>query len=295
MGRVEGKKRSEGIPATCGIFSAGTAERGPALAAEVEAAERSIVRLSREVRGRPGVRGPPAPSGLTTFRPRCRSPTSTARFLSSAGSCSACWSCSRAARRPPRALVVRPEPRRLRLGPRQPPPPPGAPPPPAAALFPQPPAPRGWARRHRPRRPPQPRSPRRARPVPSRSPRPRRPRCRRVSPNPSRAARPAPARSPAPVPPAPAEPREGGGTGTPPTPETHPARGAGPGSRRSRPLCTDFGTGFDTLLAHGAFCKPTPRGRTPLVPGVGRRPPPGAMRGRCERGSGGWWHPRPML
>ncbi|XP_048782732.1 potassium voltage-gated channel subfamily H member 4 isoform X3 [Lagopus muta] len=194
----------------------GTAERGPALAAEVEAAERSIVRLSREVRGRPGVRGPPAPSGLTTFRPRCRSPTSTARFLSSAGSCSAFWSCSRAARRPPRALVVRPEPRRRRLGPRRPPPPPGAPPPLAAALFPQPPAPRGWARRHRARRPPQPRSPRRARPVPSRSPRPRRPRCRRVSPNPSRAARPAPARSPAPVPPAPAEPREGGGTGTPP-------------------------------------------------------------------------------
>ncbi|XP_021233320.1 potassium voltage-gated channel subfamily H member 4-like [Numida meleagris] len=92
--RLQGASRGSQPP--------GTAERGPALAAEVEAAERSIMRLSREVRGRPGVRVSPAPSGLTAFRPRCRSPTSTARFRSSAGSCSACWSCSRAARRPPR-------------------------------------------------------------------------------------------------------------------------------------------------------------------------------------------------
>eukprot|EP00076_Gallus_gallus_P034465 XP_025000003.1 potassium voltage-gated channel subfamily H member 4 isoform X1 [Gallus gallus] len=153
--RLQGAPRGSPPPAT--------AERGPALAAEVEAAERSIVRLSREVRGRPGVQGPPAPSGLTAFRPRCRSPTSTARFRSSAGSCSACWSCFRAARRPPRALVVRPELPRRPPGPRRPPPPPGAPPPPAAevppaaAPFPPPPAPRGWAQR--------PRSPRRARPA----------------------------------------------------------------------------------------------------------------------------------
>ncbi|XP_065605158.1 potassium voltage-gated channel subfamily H member 4 [Cyrtonyx montezumae] len=44
-----GEGGSQGVPATCGVFPTGNAERGPALTAEVEAAERSIVRLSREI------------------------------------------------------------------------------------------------------------------------------------------------------------------------------------------------------------------------------------------------------
>lgn len=289
---------SEGIPATCGIFPAATAERGPALAAEVEAAERSIVRLSREVRGRPGVQGPPAPSGLTAFRPRCRSPTSTARFRSSAGSCSACWSCFRAARRPPRALVVRPELPRRPPGPRRPPPPPGAPPPPAAevppaaAPFPPPPAPRGWAQRHRARRPPPPRSPRRARPAPSRSPRPHRPRCRPVPPTPSRAARPAPARSPAPVPPAPAEPRGDGGTGTP-RPRRRlqhavPARVRVAPGRSARILIPVLIFSSPT----GLFVNPPLGAAHPSCPVLGAGRHPGRCGAAASGAGGGWWHPR---
>ncbi|XP_040548264.1 potassium voltage-gated channel subfamily H member 4 isoform X6 [Gallus gallus] len=280
--RLQGAPRGSPPPAT--------AERGPALAAEVEAAERSIVRLSREVRGRPGVRGPPAPSGLTAFRPRCRSPTSTARFRSSAGSCSACWSCFRAARRPPRALVVRPELPRRPPGPRRPPPPPGAPPPPAAevppaaAPFPPPPAPRGWAQR--------PRSPRRARPAPSRSPRPHRPRCRPVPPTPSRAARPAPARSPAPVPPARAEPRGDGGTGTP-RPRRRlqhavPARVRVAPGRSARILIPVLIFSSPT----GLFVNPPLGAAHPSCPVLGAGRHPGRCGAAASGAGGGWWHPR---
>uniref|UniRef100_A0A8C2Y6Z2 Voltage-gated delayed rectifier potassium channel KCNH4 n=1 Tax=Coturnix japonica TaxID=93934 RepID=A0A8C2Y6Z2_COTJA len=262
---------NEGIPATCAVCPAGTAERGPALLAEVEAAERSIVRLSREVRGRPGARGSPVPSGLTPLSvPVADRPPQPRGFAAQPGAAAGAG----AAPGPPAAPRVPPSPARSLL----------------AAL----PAPAG------PRRLPGllPRLQLRSRPQSLRS---RSVRCPGAGLGGSAPS--VPRRSPArtaPVPPRPSVPDASARGSAPfrplvpgllrPRPPAAPLRfvqlrrGGTPRLRirLERPVPGLFDAGFDTRRITGLHINP-PRGRSSLGPllGAGR---PRAMRGWGEPG-----------